>query len=111
MLEGIRKGGTPTLQSLFVSNEVGGTNISVAIEIGGRLAGISNIILFKDSFYPCDLGLVTGEAMGRALADFRIEEEGPHRPSSKCVDTCDNPYTCREAWDTYLLKLAGQHEC
>ena len=112
VLEGVRKGGTPTLHILNVSaSSWGGTNISVAAEIHGKLAGINNQIRFDQSFDPCDEGLIAGEVMGRALAELRIEEEGPHRPSAKCVDTCDNPYTCREAWDTYLLKLAGQHEC
>ena len=111
VLEGIRKGGTSTLQILAVSYEWGGTQMSVATEVDGHQAGINNMIRFDQSFNPCDEARINGEAMGRALVNFRIQKEGSHRPSSKCVDTCDNPYKCREAWDLHLLKLAGQHEC
>lgn len=27
----------------------------------------------------------------------------PHKPSERCVDTCDNPSVCREEWDAWQV--------
>ena len=26
----------------------------------------------------------------------------PHEPSARCVDTCNNPFECKEEWDRWL---------